>query len=425
MRPIKDDNGILRVGGRLKNATCPYEMKVPIILPRKCRLTELLMLETHETTKHGHVQVMMQYLRQRYWIPRLRYELRRFVSRCVTCKRYDHPMGTQLMGDLPFDRVNLCKPFLHTGIDYAGPIEIKDSLHPRASKRKVWIAVFVCLMSRAIHLDIVLDLTSAEFLNCFKRFVGRRGRCETMYSDNATTFVGASKELKAALKIWYTEETLKKISSFGTEWRFMTAGAPHQGGIYEASVKVTKHHLRRVIGGQCWTYAQYNTLLIEIEAVLNSRPLYELTDDPNDTQALTPGHFLFGEAVKVPARMDPPPKTKYSIKRIWNEAQNMRDNFWKRYLVEYLPTLQTRKKWVTENRDYKIGQLAVIKDENLSPAHWLMGRIVELIPSKDGLVRSVKLKTVSGHLSRPVQKICILPVDSEGISGEYSNTSND
>lgn len=419
LKPIRDQDGILRVGGRLKHASCPYEMKVPIILPPKSRLTWLIMHEAHETTKHGHVQVMMQYVRERYWIPRLRYELRDFVGRCVTCKRYDHPMGVQLMGDLPFDRVNLCKPFRRCGVDYAGPIEIRDSPHPRAPRRKVWIAVFVCLMSRAIHLDIVLDLTSAEFLDCFKRFVGRRGRCDIVYSDNATTFVGASKELKAALKIWYADETIKKISSFGTNWKFMTAGAPHQGGVYEAAVKKTKHHLRRVIGGQCWMYSQYNTLLIEIEAVLNSRPLYELSDDPNDMQALTPGHFLFGEAPKVLARMDPPPKTKYSVKKIWAEAQNMKENFWNRYLVEYLPTLQVRKKWTKENCDYEIGQLAVIKDENLAPAHWLMGRIVELIPSNDGLVRSVKLKTATGQLSRPVQKICILPVDSEGISEEY------
>lgn len=319
------------------------------------------------------------------------------------------------MGDLPFDRVNLCKPFLHTGIDYAGPIEIKDSLHPRSPKRKCWIAVFVCLMSRAIHLDLVTHLTSAQFLECFRRFVGRRGACEILYSDNATTFVGASKELKSALEIWHTEETIKKINSFGTNWRFMTAGAPHQGGLYEAGVKSTKHHLRRVIGGQCWTYSQYNTLLIEIEAILNSRPLYELSDDPNDTQALTPGHFLIGKALKVPARMNLPPKTDFSVKRIWAETQNMKENFWKRWIIEYLPTLQTRKKWREEKQDYQVGRLVVIKDENLSPAHWLMGRITELIKDEDGLVRSVKLKTVSGHLSRPVQKICLLPVDSEGI----------
>lgn len=416
--PIKDEQEILRVGGRLKHSACPYEMRVPMILPAKSRLSWLIIKDAHEETNHGHVQVMMQYIRARFWIPKLRLELRAFVQKCVKCKRYEHPMGEQLMGNLPFDRVNPCKPFLHTGVDYAGPILIKESLKTKTNKRKCWIVLFVCLNTRAIHLDIVTDLTSAAYIQCFKRFIGRRGACETLYSDNATTFVGASKELKEALKRWDIEETHKKLNSFGTKWAFMTAGAPHQGGIYEAGVKSTKYHLRRVIGNQSWTYEQYLTLLIEIEAILNSRPIYPLSDDPNDLQALTPGHFLFGEPLKVPARIDPPPNTNFTMKRIWAEAQSMKEHFWKRWVEEYLPTLQPRKKWRKENEGYKIGQLVIIRDENLPPAQWLLGRIIELIKGKDGLVRSVELKTESGKLSRPVQKICILPVEGAEVEQE-------
>lgn len=426
LRPIKDEQGILRVGGRLKHSACPYEVRVPIILPQKSRLSWLLIRDAHEHTHHGHVQVMMQYLRARYWIPKLRLELRTFVQKCVTCKRYEHPLGEQLMSDLPYDRINPCKAFLHTGIDYAGPIQMKETLKTRTNFRKVWIAVFVCMVTRAIHLDIITDLTSAAFIQCFKRFVGRRGACETLYSDNAKTFVGASKELKNALEQWNTEETHKKLNSFGTSWKFMTSGAPHQGGIYEAGVKSFKYHTRRVIGDQKWDYEQYMTLLIEIEAILNSRPINPLSDDPNDLCALTPGHFLVGEPLKVPHRIDPPSRTKPSMRHIWGELQKMREHFWKRWSMEYLPTLQPRKKWRRENESYKLGQLVIIKEENLPPAQWLLGRITELIKSEDGLVRSVELKTYTEQekLYRPVQKICVLPVEGAEIEQDNEQTQN-
>lgn len=415
LRPIIDDDGILRVGGRLKHAACAYEQKVPVIIPPKTRLSWLIMNEAHENTHHGHIQLMMQYIRDRFWIPKLRHELRTFVNKCVTCKRYEHPLGTQLMGDLPKEKVTPCKPFTYTGVDYAGPIELKEYLKTTIRTKKAWIAIFVCLQTRAVYIDIVTDLTSAAFISCFKRFVGRKGKCLRLFSDNATTFVGASKELLAAYRAWNTSETHRKLNSYGTSWQFMTPAAPHQGGIYEAAVKSAKYHLRRVIGKRSGTYMQLIDLLIEIESILNSRPIYALTDDPDDEQALTPGHFLYGEAPRVPMPIDPPELTNNSIVQLWKDTKLMKEHFWERWSKDYLPTLQKRGKWRKENQNYKIGQVVIIKDENLAPAHWLLGRIVELIPGKDNLIRSVKIKTKNSILSRPVQKICILPVEEAEI----------
>lgn len=422
LHPIIDDDGILRVGGRLKHAACAYEQKVPVIIPPKTRLSWLIMNEAHEKTHHGHIQLMMQYIRERFWIPKLRQELRKFVNKCVTCKRYEHPLGDQLMGDLPKEKLTPCKPFTYTGVDYAGPIELKEYLKTTIRTKKAWIAIFVCLQTRAVYIDIVTDTTSAAFISCFRRFIGRRGKCLKLFSDNATTFTGASKELLAAYKIWNTTETHRKLDSYGTSWRFMTPAAPHQGGIYEAAVKRTKYHLRRVLGKKPGTYMQTIDFLIDVEAILNSRPLYALTDDPNDVQALTPGHFLFGEAPRVPMPIDPPELTNNSIVQLWKDAQEMKKHFWERWLKDYLPTLQKRGKWQRANQNYKLGQIVIIKDENLAPAHWLLGRIVELIPGSDQNVRTVKIQTKTSILSRPVQKICILPV--EGAEIEEPNTSN-
>lgn len=421
LRPIIDDEGILRVGGRLKHAACAYEQKVPVIIPPKTRLSWLIMNDAHENTHHGHIQLMMQYIRERFWIPKLRHELRAFVNKCVTCKRYEHPLGSQLMGDLPKEKLTPCKPFSYTGVDYAGPIELKEYLKTTIRTKKAWIAIFVCLQTRAIYLDIVTDSTSAAFISCFRRFIGRKGKCVKLFSDNSTTFTGASKELLAAYKVWNTLETHRKLYFYGTSWQFMTPAAPHQGGIYEAAVKSAKYHLRRTIGKKSGTYMQLIDLLIDIEAILNSRPIYALTDDPDDVQALTPGHFLYGEAPRVPMPIDPPELTNNSIVQLWKDTQQMKEHFWERWLKDYMPTLQKRGKWQKDNQDYKIGQIVIIKDENLAPAHWLLGRIVEIVPSKDNLVRSVKIKTKNSILSRPVQKICVLPVETSEV--EQPNTS--
>lgn len=317
------------------------------------------------------------------------------------------------MSDLPADRVQIGKPFVHSGVDFAGPFELKvlNREGKQVVRQKSWV-VFVCLKTRAIHIDIVTDITSVSFLACFERFIARRGRCERMYSDNGITFVGAAKAIRKAFEKWRQKDTFGKLSAKGIEWKFMTPAAPHQGGIYEAAVKSMKYHLKRMVGQSVLVYEQFSTLLIGIEAILNSRPLHPLSDDPTGIQALTPGHFLVGEPLILPRPFvaDPQPETK-GIK-LWKARQLMLQNFWKRWQEEYLVTLQERKKWRREKEGLKVGQLVLIKSENFPPAQWAMGRIERLIESKDGIVRrSVVLRTETGQLVRPVQKVCIVPVE--------------
>lgn len=187
---------------------------------------------------------------------------------------------------------------------------------------------------------------------------------------------------------------------------------------YEAAVKSMKYHLRRLIIGKCYTYEYLITILVQIEAVLNSRPLYALSDNATDTQALTPAHFLIGEPFILPPPISVPNQTNNSLKRIRMEHQKILQEFWTRWNDEYLLTLSQRNKWVHEKEHIYIGSLVIIKDENLSPARWLLGRIIKLIPSKDGLVRSVVVKTTKNVLTRAVQKLCLLPIEPNPISDE-------
>lgn len=412
LKPILDSNGLLRVGGRLDRANIDYEMKHPVIVPNGSRLAYLIIDYTHRKLKHAGIQAMTQNIRERYWIPKIRNELRNYVHKCVTCVRFNARMESQLMSELPAERVQAGKPFLYTGVDYAGPFEVKMvSGDDSDCRKKCWVAIFVCLRTRAVHIDIVTDMTGIAFIACYERFVARRGRCEKIFSDNGTPFVATSKELRKALESWLDRDMLEHLYSRGTEWNFMTPAAPHQGGIYEAAVKSMKFHLKRIVGMKVLPYEQLLTLLLQIEAILNSRPLHPLNDDPSDIQALTPGHFLIGEPLLLPLPFCIDPRPNTTGVRLWKDRQNMIKHFWQRWHSEYLTTLQERKKWRREKENVKVGQIVVLRSENFPPACWALGRIAEVLPSKDGLIRNVIVQTATNRLKRAVQKICILPVD--------------
>lgn len=315
------------------------------------------------------------------------------------------------MSDLPADRVIRNRAFLITGVDYAGPVDMVEQYKRKTNMRKCWIAVFVCLVTRAIHLDLVTDLTSATFIACFERLTCRRGHVNKLYSDNGTTFKGASNEIHNAYKNWHTPDVKAHLNKKGTKWIFMPPAAPHQGGIYEAAVKSMKYHLIRTMGKKHFSYEYLSTLLIQIEAILNSRPLYPLNNDPMDTQAITPGNFLIEESFLVPPPINVPKVTNFSLTRIREEQQKIIEQFWLKWHNEYLTTLLPRKKRFKVNEHFRVGQLVAIHDENLPPAQWLIGRISKLFLSKDELIRSVEIKTEKSLLVRPVQKICILPVE--------------
>lgn len=416
LRPLLDSEGLMRVGGRLDASELDYETKHPVIIPHQSKLAELWFEKAHRHCKHGGVQQMMHYLRQECWITKLRNSLRQSVAKCVMCFRHNHrlQMENQIMGDLPADRVTAGKVFWTTGVDYAGPFTIQfiDEERKPFWQCKVWIAIFVCLKTRAVHIDMISDLTSIAFLSCYQRFINRRGRCRRMYSDNGTSFVGAEKEIRKAYERWFTDETLHTLAQHGTEWKFMTPAAPHQGGIYEAAVKSMKFHLKRVIGSSILTHEQLNTLLVEIEGVMNSRPLHPLTDDPQDYRVLTPGHFLVMEPIIAPPSYSFDKHNDKIGLKLFNERQRIFQHFWKRWSEDYLTSLQQRKKWRHEKENIKVGQLVLLKAENFPPSQWAMGRIIKVLPDKNGHVRNVIVQTQTAQLHRAIQKLAILPVDT-------------
>lgn len=209
------------------------------------------------------------------------------------------------MGQLPPERITKSRPFLSTGVDYAGPCLLVAFRGRGNRTHKSYVCLFVCLATKVIHLEIAYDLTSAAFVAAFRRFVARRGHCSKLVSDNATNFRGADKELQAMFKAAsnFYKDASQQLTNLGTDWKFIPPSAPHFGGIWEAGVKSVKYHLRRTIGDQHLSYEEMSILMCQIEVCLNSRPLCPISDNPFDNQPLTPAHLLIGEVlVNVPEK---------------------------------------------------------------------------------------------------------------------------
>lgn len=433
LRPTVDETGLLRARGRIGNANRPWEQNHPIILPPKTRITYLILDEAHQVTGHGGTQAMMAYIRNSYWIPCLRRECKVFRSKCIKCIRQSKTTVQQIMGDLPSVRVRPARAFKFSGVDYAGPFNLRLSdTNTRKTRSKAndlelkgYVVVFVCMITRAVHLDVVTALTAEKFLEAYERFTSRRGTPEILYSDNGTNFVGASNIMKKTLdtwpndiaktimEIWKSSCVQEHITNKGTTtWRFIPPGSPNQGGLWEAAVKSMKYHMRRVAGTQRYTYEGLCTLLAGIEACMNSRPMCAMSDDPEDVMPLTPAHFLIGESLQLPIqpKSDSAPSSALAH---FKGLQFLIQSFWQEWSTDYLTTLMQRPKWKEERENVRVGQLVLLQSEHHPPTYWSMGRIIATTVGKDGRVRSATVKVNGGTLERTVRKMCLLPVDDD------------
>lgn len=414
LRPFLDADGLLRLGGRLQHALLPYEEKHPLILAKKNHLSLLFARDAHTASLHGGPQLTRSLLLRSVWILQAGSLVRSVVYRCVRCAQFRAATTEQQMGQLPVERARPSRPFQNAGVDYAGPILLRAAKGRGHKAFKGYVCLFVCQTSRAIHLEAVSDLTSAAFLAAFKRFTARRGLCRQLLSDNGTNFRGAARELRSMFKAAsaFYHECAASLANDGTEWRFIPPGAPHFGGLWEAGVKSVKYHLRRVIGEHRLTYEELTTLLAQVEACLNSRPLHALSNDPSDLVALTPGHLLIGESLlTIP---EPPHLDAYAgrISSRWALVSSMRDHLWNRWSKEYIHHLQQLKRWPRSRMNLKVGALVLVKDELQPPAKWALARITALHPGADGLVRVVTVRTAGSVFKRPITKLCPLPVES-------------
>ncbi|XP_063989696.1 uncharacterized protein LOC135168980 [Diachasmimorpha longicaudata] len=412
LTPFLDKDNLLRVGGRLTNANIPYAQRHPLILPRRHPVTDHIIRNEHILQLHAGPQATLYAVRLRFWLLDGRNSVRRIVRACVKCIRHKPPSVDYIMGNLPAARVTESRPFTNVGIDYCGPFFIKEKKVRNRGRIKVYVAVFVCLATKAVHLEIVSDLTTEGFLAALRRFIARRGVCSHIYSDNGTNFVGANNELKEIHEFLMNEDQQQKILQFATlkeiRWHFIPAQSPNFGGLWESAVKSFKHHLKRIVTNELLTFEEFNTLTIEIEAVLNSRPLTSLSTDPNDPIALTPGHFLIGDSLTNLRAPDfrETPKNRLST---WQHIQKLKQDFWARWHREYISGLNVKSKWTLGEHQIKEGTIVIIKEDNLPPMQWALGRVIKTHAGTDGIIRTVTVKTAKGTYERNVRKLAPLP----------------
>lgn len=414
LSPFLDSHGILRVGGRLARAPIPYAVKYPIILDGHSKIAKLIIYRTHLEMLHGGAQLTTRTIREKYWIIGGRNAIRNIIHSCVRCVTMRGQTCTQQMANLVEERVTPIEPFTNISLDYCGPFEVKRFSGRCRTLVKVWVSVFICMATRAIHLELAHDLTSGAFIDAFQRYAARRGYCATIISDNAKTFVGAKRQMLEIEEIFRKSSHSSVFSTRGIEWKFIMPRSPSQGGSHEVAVKLFKHHLWRVMGSNLLSVHELGSLVTRIEGCLNSRPLAIQTDDPNDHVVVTPAQLIRGSSLVVAPPVEPllenEPITNHHLRKV----QYWHQSIWRQWQSDYINNLQCRGRWQNKQPNLQIGDIVVMKEENLAPHHWALGKIIEVHPGSDGCVRNVTIKCGNGStFKRAVQKLCKLPVGQD------------
>jgi transposase InsO family protein len=323
------------------------------------------------------------------------------------------------MGNLPAERVAPTRAFLSCGIDFAGPFMIKTSMRRNAPLVKGYVCIFVCFSTKAVHIELVGDLSTTAFINALNRFFDRRGRSVTIFTDNATNFVGANRKMKEWSDLFHSEQHKKKVqealTDVGVQWRFIPPRSPHFGGLWEAAVKSMKHLLQKTVGNANLHFEELNTVLTRAEACLNSRPITPMSSDPNDTSVLTPGHFLIGDSLLSIPEPDLSNIPTSHLTR-WRRVAQYSQIVWKKWSREYLNQLQERKRWAgAKGPKLEVDTVVLLREDNIPPLRWRLGRVTKIVTGGDGEVRVAEVRTSTRHVTRAVRQLCPLPFEGNNV----------
>lgn len=368
LRPFVLDS-VLRVGGRLEYPTCDFESKHPVILPKCHPVVDLLIRHYHEA--HGHVGCnhVLSLIRKKVWIVQGLQAVKRVVGRCIDCRKWNAPLCYQQMAPLSIGRVKESQfAFENVGVDYFGPFTVKQG----RSSVKRFGCLFTCLQIRAIHLEVTSDMTTDSFIMALLRFVRRRGSPTNIYSDNGTNFVGAVRELKDHISRWDQKKIAGSIAERGVQWHFNPPEASHRGGVWERIIRSVRRVLLATMKEQNSTEEVLNTVFVQAEGILNSRPLVPISSDHRDQKALTPNDLLLikGDNLNISDSI-----SKQYQKR-WRQVVHLTSVFWHRWLRDYLPILQLRRKWFKDSSGPYEGDVVIVHQTAVPRKQWPLGVIV-------------------------------------------------
>ena len=358
---------------------------------------------------HHGVETTLAQIRSKYWIVKGRKSVKEVLRNCVTCTRYQGlPMRPPPSPDLPDFRVeHSAHAFQATGLDFAGPLFVKGP----ARNNKTYILLSTCASSRAVHLELVTNMSVDGFLRGFKRFVARRGIPDLIINDNFKTFKSA--------------EVKKFMLLVGVTQKFILPASPWWGGFYERLVRSVKTCLKKTIGRALVTYEELQTVLCEVEAVINSRPLAYISEDDLD-EALTLFSLMHGRNIgKQTQSIDFVfPSDVDQCKRRLNHIRKVLKDFWMRFRCTYLNELRQMNIYRKSNRIITVGDVPLIRDDDPAPrAKWRMGRILRLVKGPDGQVRGAQLAVLSNlgertTVFRPLQKLILFEIEENYADNE-------
>ncbi|XP_058450218.1 uncharacterized protein LOC131429837 [Malaya genurostris] len=371
--PWIDQNSILRMRGRI--AACDYateDAKNPIILPRDHHTTKLIVAHYHQKYHHQNHETVINEIRQKYSIPKLRATYSKVKRDCQRCMNYRVLPQVPIMADLPSARLDaFTRPFTHVGVDFFGPYEIV--IGRRAEKR--WGMLATCLTVRAIHIEVVNSLSSDSCIMALRNFVARRGKPRTFYSDRGTNFVGANRVIKEAEGSINHEELMREFTDAETSWTFLPPSSPHMGGSWERLIGCVKKNLMVVLHARKLSDEVLRNVLTEVENVVNSRPLTHVPVDDDSAPALTPNHFLLGSSNGVKP-LSTIVDTDAVLRPSWRLSQVQANRFWTRWVTDYLPEITRRTKWFNYTKPIQPDDVVVIVDPQSPRSCWPKGRII-------------------------------------------------
>ena len=317
---------------------------------------------------------------------------------------------SQKMAPLPEYRVNAAAPFERTCLDLAGHFETR--MNGRAN-HKVWLSIFSCCVTRAVHVELVYKLDADSMINAITRFVARRPGVRTFISDRGTNLVGADAILRREWNSW-RESVAPELHKKGLEWTFIPAGTPHYGGLWERVVGLFKKHIASATRGDILHVDTFNTIVIEIEGILNRRPLTPMSDDPNDTECLTPAHILYPSTFAHSSAVIIPENDHDShAQASWKRAQNRVSAFWRIWSSEYLDLLHSRSKWQTTRNDMRVDDLVILVDESSHRHGWKMARVIRVFKRDNHVIKVIVRRGDGREIEKDRTKVVHLELDQK------------
>ena len=405
-------DGIIRVGSRLVQAEIGYDAKFPAIMPRKDQVLRAYVRYIHHTEAHADPKHTLSQLRLKVWVMHGMQEVRSIITKCLTCQRAFKKPLEQQMGILPHMRVAPNPPFAEVGLDLMGPFLVK---YPGSrAVHKIWAVVFACMSTRSVHVETVQRMDAQSLMNAITCFSSRRPGSTHFVSDNGSNLTKANKELKIHLREWNASST-QDLQRKGIQWTFIPPRAPHRGGCWERIIGLFKRHMATMAIGDPLNAKIFETALINIEGILNRRPLTALSPAADDCEPITPAHILYPAMKERQSCVVAPDNimATTSLRDKFALSQARINGFWKSWTRDYLHLLHNRQKWQSTKEDLKAGELVLIVDEQLARGHWRLARVVQVVKSSPH-VRQVKVRTADAKvILRDRTKLVRLELDDE------------